>query len=109
MAGWQSRSILVNMLPTWVPSIETKPAPPPLLLVQAFVNTLEADTGSDLLSGPETSHRWLWETGLLSEGALLTSDDLARLREVREALRALIRLNAGHLGPTPSSSGYSTP
>jgi predicted RNA-binding Zn ribbon-like protein len=89
------------MLPSWVPSIETKPAPPPLLLVQSFVNTLETDTGNDLLAGTETSHVWLWETGLLSEGARLTDDDLARLREVREALRALIRLNGGHPGPTP--------
>lgn len=77
----------------------------PLLLVQSFVNTLETDTGIDLLAAPETSHPWLWETGLLSEGAQLTSDDLARLREVREALRALIALNAGHPGPTPEQLG----
>jgi predicted RNA-binding Zn ribbon-like protein len=88
------------MLPSWVPAIETKPAPPPLLLVQSFVNTLETDTGRDVLAEPETAHPWLWESGLLSEGARLTADDLGRLRDVREALRALIELNAGHRGPT---------
>ena len=36
-------------LPAWVPDTETKPAPMPLLLVQSFVNTWEADAGTDLL------------------------------------------------------------
>jgi len=39
-------------LPSWVSEIETKPAPLPLLLVQAFVNTYEADTDTDLLVDP---------------------------------------------------------
>ena len=36
-------------LPAWVPEHETKPAPMPLLVVQSFVNTWEADAGTDLL------------------------------------------------------------
>jgi len=40
-------------LPAWVPAGESKPAPPPqLLLVQSFVNTLDLDLGTDLLADP---------------------------------------------------------
>jgi predicted RNA-binding Zn ribbon-like protein len=42
-------------LPAWVPENETKPAPMPLLVVQSFVNTWEADAGTDLLGDPEPS------------------------------------------------------
>lgn len=88
-------------LPTWVPEIETKPAPMPLLLVQSFVNTYEADTGVDLLGDLETGRTWLTETGLL-DGDPLTSAELESVRNVRESIRALLVHNGD--GDRPSSA-----
>jgi predicted RNA-binding Zn ribbon-like protein len=88
-------------LPTWVPEIETKPAPMPLLLVQSFVNTYEADTGVDLLRDPDTGRTWLTEAGLL-DGVPLTSAELESARDVRESIRALLVHNGGGDPPTPA-------
>jgi len=87
-------------LPPWVPEIETKPAPTPLLLVQSFVNTYEADTDIDLLADPQTARRWLRSCGLLDRSAELAAPQLLQIREVREAIRALLQANAGRPGPT---------
>lgn len=87
-------------LPSWVPAIETKPAPPPLLLVQAFVNTFEIETATDLLVDPPTARRWLRSCGLLDHSAELDAAQLHRIRDVRETIRGLIQANAGHPGPT---------
>ena len=88
------------MLPTWVPDIETKPAPGDLLLLQAFVNTYEADTGIDLLTESASANAWLHDSGLGAAGTDLRASDLVRLREVREAFRALLEYNAGFGEPT---------
>ena len=53
-------------LPAWAPPGELKPAPEPLLLVQAFVNTRDRSLGTDLLAD---------------------ADDLRAARDVREGLR----------------------
>jgi predicted RNA-binding Zn ribbon-like protein len=87
-------------LPTWVPVIETKPAPAPLLLVQAFVNTYEADENTDLLADSGTAGQWLHSCGLLHRGTELDAVQLRRTRDLREAIRALLQTNAGHGGPT---------
>lgn len=87
-------------LPPWVPEIETKPAPTSLLLVQAFVNTYEADADSDLLVDPQTARRWLRSCGLLDRATELDDAQLQRIRDLREAIRALLQANAGHSGPT---------
>ncbi|HEY1650469.1 MAG TPA: CGNR zinc finger domain-containing protein [Acidimicrobiales bacterium] len=84
-------------LPAWVPEIETKPAPMPLLLVQSFVNTWEGDTGVDLLDDLATATRWLGEAGLV-EGAF-GAPDLERARVLREAIRALLVRNASGEAP----------
>lgn len=81
-------------LPPWVPEIETKPAPLPLLLVQAFVNTYEADTDIDLLREPEPARRWFTSAGLLAPEAAVGPDELALARRVRENIRALLVANA---------------
>ena len=80
-------------LPSWVPDDETKPAPMPLLVVQSFVNTWEGDTGTDLLADPASAGRWLRDAGLL--GAAEVDADLAAVRGIREAIRALLVHNAG--------------
>ncbi len=84
-------------LPTWVPEVETKPAPMPLLVVQSFVNTWEGDSGLDLLADPVAGPRWLEEAGL----ACGPDVDLAQAREVRENVRALLVQNSGGPAPVP--------
>jgi predicted RNA-binding Zn ribbon-like protein len=86
-------------LPSWVPALETKPAPMPLLLVQSFVNTYEADTGVDLLGDLDTGRVWLTEAGL-SDGGPLTAAELEAARDIRESIRALLVENGGGERPT---------
>ncbi len=61
----------------------------PLLVLQSFVNTWEGDTNVDLLDDPVEGPHWLREVGL-ADGAEV---DLARAREVRECIRALLVSN----------------
>jgi predicted RNA-binding Zn ribbon-like protein len=71
----------------------------PLLLVQSFVNTWEADAGTDLLGDDEhAALAWLRDAGLLEpESAAI---DLAQARAVREGIRALLVHNGGGSPPT---------
>jgi predicted RNA-binding Zn ribbon-like protein len=91
--------IMAAALPTWVPEIETKPAPMPLLLVQSFVNTYEADTGVDVLADLDTGRSWLTEAGL-SDGVPLPVGELEAARDIRESIRALLVHNGGGDRPT---------
>jgi predicted RNA-binding Zn ribbon-like protein len=90
------------MRPVWVSEEETKPAPMPLLVVQAFVNTWEGDSGIDLLSDPETARVWLGQAGLWEGEIPPRWDDLRFARQVREAIRALLEHNAG--GPAADTA-----
>jgi predicted RNA-binding Zn ribbon-like protein len=82
-------------MPSWVPEIETKPAPESLLLVQSFVNTWDADHASDLLLDPATARNWLTEAGLWTADRAPEPAELHQARVVREAIRALLVANAG--------------
>jgi predicted RNA-binding Zn ribbon-like protein len=81
-------------LPVWVQANEDKPAPEPLLLVQAFVNTVERSEHTDLLAEAEAGNQWLHQSGLLGPDATADAPDLLTAREVRESIRALIARNA---------------
>ncbi|MEU4172033.1 CGNR zinc finger domain-containing protein [Streptomyces sp. NPDC026665] len=61
------------------------PAPGGLALVQALVNTLDIESGADVLDTPE---------GLARFG--LTAGEAAQARELRESLRAVCLAHAGH-------------
>jgi predicted RNA-binding Zn ribbon-like protein len=87
-------------VPSWVPDAEIKPAPLPLLLVQAFVNTWDADHGSDLLLDPGMARDWMTGAGLWSAERAPEPAELHLARGVREGIRALLVANAG--GPPPS-------
>jgi predicted RNA-binding Zn ribbon-like protein len=89
-------------MPSWVAPDEAKPAPMPLLLVQAFVNTWDADHGTDLLADGERAGGWLREAGLLRGTAALSPGELRRAREVREEIRALLARNGTGLSPAPA-------
>jgi predicted RNA-binding Zn ribbon-like protein len=72
-----------------------KPAPGRLRLVQEFVNTVDLETGADELADPAQASAWLADRGLSRSGSPLDAADLGRLREVREAIRALALANNG--------------
>lgn len=68
-------------------------APENLLLVQELVNTLDVETGEDSLASPGGLARFVREHGLT--GLRLGARDLAGLRELREALRAVCLAHTG--------------
>jgi predicted RNA-binding Zn ribbon-like protein len=94
--------MLVMAMPSWVPDQETKPAPMPLLLVQSFVNTWDADHRSDLLLDPAAARDWLTRAGLWSADRAPESAELDLARRVRESIRAMLVANSG--GPPPAST-----
>jgi predicted RNA-binding Zn ribbon-like protein len=88
-------------LPSWVQDEEDKPAPMPLLRVQAFVNTRDLDRDTDRLLHTDTATAWLAATGIIESGTVVAPRDLKVVRDVRESIRALVAGNGG--GPTPGA------
>ncbi len=86
----------------WLADEESKPAPEPLLRIQALVNTVELPTGPDRLADPDDARPWLIDNGLMAAEADLSDADLQLLRDVREALRAVLVRNSG--GPAPTEA-----
>jgi predicted RNA-binding Zn ribbon-like protein len=68
-------------------------APGRLALVQRFVNTRLHDFGVDRLGTAAKARLWLRSTGLLTPDTPLDEAAAARLRRVREGLRALAVAN----------------
>ena len=82
-------------LPSWASHLERKLAPPPLLLVQAFVDTLDLDLHTDVLAHADEARAWLADAGLRDADLPGFDADLRLAREARESLRALIGRNTG--------------
>jgi len=89
-------------LPSWASHVEDKRAPMPLLRVQAFVDTLDRDLGTDVFAHPEQARAWLADAGLRvadpgrpEPSAPDFADDLRLAHEVREGIRALIGRTTG--------------
>lgn len=82
----------MSPLPAWYPfdPDETKPAPMPLLLVQAFLNTRDVDEDRDLLAELGPARDWLTDAGLLPAGATLSEAELESARSLREGIRSLL-------------------
>ena len=74
---------------------QSKTAPEPLALVQAFVNTQygQARRAHTELTNPEQLRAWLVAHGLLADGTPVTEGDFRRVLLLREALRSLLRAN----------------
>jgi predicted RNA-binding Zn ribbon-like protein len=90
-------------LPSWASHVEDKLAPMPLLLVQAFVDTVDQDLGTDIFADPDRARAWLADAGLRLPGPQNPgrpepgfTDDLALAREAREGIRALVGRNTGN-------------
>jgi predicted RNA-binding Zn ribbon-like protein len=82
-------------LPSWASHLEHKLAPPPLLLVQAFVNTLDLDLHTDVLAHADEARAWLADAGLRDPEQPGFAADLQLARDVRESLRAVIARSTG--------------
>ena len=78
-------------------------APGRLELLQRFINTHNHDLPSDWdrIGSAEHASRWLREKGLVTEP--VTEADAARLRALREAIRALAVANQGR-EPDPAAT-----
>jgi predicted RNA-binding Zn ribbon-like protein len=66
------------------------PAPGSLRLVQALVNTLNAETDRDLLGTAAEAARWLMTARLMPAGSHLTGAEHRALTELREAIRQVL-------------------
>jgi predicted RNA-binding Zn ribbon-like protein len=88
-------SLIGMTLPSWASHLESKLAPPPLLPVQAFVDTLDLDRHTDVLAHPDEAAGWLADAGLRGEDQPGLDADLRLARAVRESLRAMIGRNTG--------------
>lgn len=89
-------------LPSWYPWTEAKPAPMPLLLVQAFVNTLDVEKESDLLSDADRARAWLVDAGLLGADTSMAPVDLELAKSVRESIRGLLESRDGEVLSAPA-------
>ncbi len=92
-------------VPSWASHVEDKLAPMPLLLVQAFVDTLDRDLGTDVFADAEQARAWLADAGLRVPDPQSPDPDFAEdLRltcEARQSIRALIGRHAGNEPLTP--------
>jgi len=88
-------------LPSWASHLDYKLAPPPLLLVQAFVNTLDLDLGADMFARAEEAHAWLADAGLIDAASSAGpaspgfASDLRLARGIRESIGTLIAHHNG--------------
>jgi predicted RNA-binding Zn ribbon-like protein len=80
--------------------VEGKPAPMPLLAVQAFANTIDVEEGTDKLADAESLRAWLRESGLIAPSLRFGSRELEATRALRDALReSLVANTTGRLHP----------
>jgi len=75
------------------------PAPPPLDLVQDFVNTEIHVWAIDDIDTPEALADWLRSRGLLSSAAVVDSGSFVRARALRNVLRELASHNTTDATP----------
>jgi predicted RNA-binding Zn ribbon-like protein len=81
-------------------------APGDLAVLQAFVNTLDVEEGTDALSTPPGLDTWLRQAGLTGgAGGPSGPSDLATAIELREALRGVLRSHVTHKGAPAAGAG----
>jgi predicted RNA-binding Zn ribbon-like protein len=82
--------------------------PPAALLVKDFVNSADRAAGTDQLSSPTALGAWLRAHGLGDEAPAPDDADLVRAIAVREGLRQLLLVNAGHSPDAPTLDRFNT-
>jgi predicted RNA-binding Zn ribbon-like protein len=70
-----------------------KAAPPPLRLVQSFVNSVDLEHEREWLSDPTALSSWARRHRLVPAGTTFTHRDLRQALELREAFRSLLAAN----------------
>ena len=75
------------MIGVSVVTIKRPPAPAPLDLVEAFINTADLETGSDEFATSGDLRAWFVGHGLLNKSGLVSEGDRRRVIKLREALR----------------------
>ncbi len=65
-------------------------APGELEIIRAFVNTIDIEDGTEELASPAALANWLETHGLAAPPLDARPADLARARELREAIRAIL-------------------
>ena len=70
-------------------------APGQLGLVQSFLNSLDLESGGDVLADRASAKAWLVKHKLASPGTDYDDNDLRQLIDVRRALQELVAANAG--------------
>jgi hypothetical protein len=97
LTGQGDSLVTMERLPSWYPfdPDEIKPAPMPLLRVQAFLNTRYFEDGRDLLADAEDGRDWLTDAELLPEDAALSEADVAFARAARDAMRSMLGSSPG--------------
>jgi predicted RNA-binding Zn ribbon-like protein len=73
------------------------PAPGSLRLIQALVNTLNAEAGLDLLATRAEAAEWLVAAGLIADGSRLTGAEHLAFVELREATRGVLAAHTDRL------------
>jgi predicted RNA-binding Zn ribbon-like protein len=66
------------------------PAPEPLRLVQRFLNSVDIEDGEEAFDGPSGVRQWLAAVGLPGSRSPLSDTDVARVVELREAIRDVL-------------------
>jgi predicted RNA-binding Zn ribbon-like protein len=74
---------------------ERAPAPEPLELVRAFVNSYDVESATEELDSPAALVAWFAARDLVPAGTRATGADVDRALALREALRALLLANNG--------------
>lgn len=74
----------------------SNPAPGELERVRAFVNTWDAEDGSDAIGTPAALAAWLDEQGWLEKSTRVTAAEHKRVIGVRAAMRTTLRAHHGH-------------
>lgn len=70
-------------------------APGELERLREFVNTADLEQQTDALSNPQSLRSWLVGQGLVPKDTRVTSADVTRAAQLREALRALLLAHNG--------------
>ena len=95
---------MVSVPPGFQPA-DRPPAPPPLDLVQDFVNTEIAVWAVDDIASPEALAGWLHARELLVDGAVVDAGSFVRARALRRVLRELALRNTRGAGADPDLQG----
>lgn len=80
-------------------------APSPLVVVQAFLNTIDIESDTEALDTPGAATRWLVAAGLCRRPPEIDMADVQLLHDLREALRDLA---SAHVSGRPRPAAIDT-